>query len=148
MPRKKIEVKMTRKPTDHGYKIELIQKTSHLPASRIIEYASSNGVTLTKNYIYNVRSQLKQEGKRPGLASQRPHHQVTGPILDAEQKVANLPFMTGEGSRLISGFTTHFYLKPTSSPELAMINIVIELGAIGARMLLDQTVTKVRQGKI
>ena len=60
---KKIQVQMTHKPTESGYKKELVRKTVAHPIEDVIAYAKELGVELTKKYVYTTRWSLRHPKK-------------------------------------------------------------------------------------
>ena len=124
-----LTVNMTREPGERGYVKELIEKTWDWSISDTIAFAKSQGKTLKRGHVYNIRTLVKHKGK---------------PTKPA-RLVSSKPLLTEDGSRLIPGYSTELYIKPTANPEQAMINIVVELGALVAMQLLYKTLSKTRR---
>lgn len=134
---KKIQVEMTLKPTDKGYKKELIQKTMHLPVEALIAYAKENGIELTKKHIYNARWVLRKN-KKPKRKIAKVRSKRTSPgtaivkassaaIVKAKRTTRRraAPAQDSNGSNMVS--------------EKAMAKLILQLGTLKARELINRT---------
>jgi len=72
MPKRKvqIDIQMTRRPGESGYKTEFIRKTYHLPVKDILIFARARHIKVTPAEIYTTRSNDRKkaaEGRSPQL---------------------------------------------------------------------------------
>jgi hypothetical protein len=123
-------VQLSRKPTDTGYKKELIRKTMPWPVDEVIAYAKENGVVLKKTYVHTTRWSIKK-GAKPkrkyakGLKNNAPVTTLVKATPAAIVRSGKHAVPAQDGSNHVS--------------EKAMALLIMKLGTIRARELIDRT---------
>ena len=133
----KIQVRMTLKPTDKGYKMELIRKTLNHPVADVVAHAKENGVELKADRIYTARWSINK-AKKPKRkiakipAKKRPPGRaivkVAAPTGVVKAKKSIQRAVPAQASRSYHGVS-----------EKAMALLILQLGTIKAQEMIDQT---------
>jgi len=129
---KKIQVQMTNKPTESGYRKELIRKTTAYPIEDVIAYAKELGIELTKKYVYTTRWSLKHPKKSKRASTKRALKKA--PVVAIIKAESTSEFKkSGRQAIPPQGGTNHLV------SERAMAKLILQLGTLRARELIDRT---------
>lgn len=120
---------MVRKPGEMGYVTELLNKTLSLPAADVLAYAKAKGVAISTSKIYNFR----------WLAKKAKSHEAPKQLPAAPKSTALAKVKRGKIKRRRSKKPAQISLSKPMGIEQQMLNIVIKVGTIRARELIDQT---------
>ena len=135
MPTKRvqIDIQMTRRPGELGYKTEFIRKTYHLPVKDILVFARARHLKVSPAEVYTARSNDRKKaaaGRAPQLA---PPPATTTPALKL------IP------AKKAPKTVVKFNVFDSPQPERDFLRLVIRLGIVRAKEMTDNARELIRQ---
>jgi hypothetical protein len=140
---KTINVQTVRKPGELGFVDELLSKTMNIPASDVLAYAKAKGVSISKSKVYNFRWLTRKKGKTPEAPKQLSAPKSTAIVKAKSSALAKVKrrgkVKRRSPKRRSSNHVTQVSLSKPISVEKQMLDIIIKVGTIRSRELIDQT---------
>ena len=126
--RVQIDIQMTRRPGESGYKTEFIRKTYHLPVKDILIFARARHIKVSPAEIYTTRSNDRKKAA-----------EGRSPLLLPPPALKLLP-TKGAPKTVVK-----FNVFDSPQPERDFLRLVIRLGIVRAKEMTDNARELIRQ---